>query len=557
MPRFRPRDLRQATLEELRRQLNEIQKEISSDIDLLARRGRTTELQLGDYAAAFGDLVRMAAPATGARLILPEPLPGRVGDRVTLASEAAVGAVTVEVVDGTINGQDTLAYPAAVYTAEFVLTPDGWFSAAGAVASSAVLDAEFVVGAAHATLPNGRVATDSTEVDAVLTTPNVITWALNLASIAFSKLVDLAGLSILGRSANSTGVMAAITASAARQVPRVVDAGTSIAWGFPIEAQEAGVDLGDAHTVNAGGRLSGALASNVFTISAESNQHAVSFGTPGTIAVTLPSSFVSGDTVNITLSASGDYTLTQILANGGGAPSDLTEVHLALVNIPDSTTVGATRLILSDLGAGSEPTGGLRVPGTLNGNPAATYLMASEEESVSLQFVDGSPAVWRFRSGTAAQPHTGDVVVAGGMGGSRVATLQQIVGTAHLLAVTSSRGVVFNIQVAAVASGATGTLVDVTVFNADAPFAFRIFYAMLLVSVAQVGTTAALRTATGGGGSVVLPDATAGTQTFTTATTGTKFSNAVNSASVSASGTLILRIDRAVTASLLLFCART
>ena len=553
MPRFRPRDLRQASLDELRRQLNEIQKEISSDIDLLARRGRTTELQLGDYAASFGDLVRMAPPATGARLILPEPLLARVGDRVTLAVEAAVGAVTVEVVSGTINGGDTLEYPAAVFTAEFVLTPDGWFAVAGATAP---VDAEYVLGAAHASLPNGRVATDTAEIDAVLTVANVIGWALNTASVAFSKLADLAGLSVLGRSANSSGVMAAITASAARQVPRVVDAGTSIAWGFPIEAQEAGVDLGDAHTVNTSGRLSGALASGVLTISAESSQHSASFGTPGTIAITLPSGFVSGDTMNITLSASGDYTVTQILASGSVAPPDLTDLQLALVNIPDSATIGATRLILSDLGSGSEPTGGIRVPGTLNGNPAATYVMASEEESVSLQFVSGSPAVWRFRGGTAAQPVTGDVTTPGGMGGSRAATLQQIVSPAHLLAVTSDRAVLFNIQVGFAASGAAGTLIDVTIFNANAPFGMRFLHAILYVATAA-GTNATLRNATGGGGGIFFDDAASAGRTFSSAATGTKYSNGTSTHSIAASSTVVLRIDRAVTGSVLIHCVRT
>lgn len=135
MPRFRPRDLRNAPDHELRRQLNEVQKEISSDIDALSRKGRVTELQLGDYAASFGDVVRMAAPSTGARLILPEPILGRVGERVTLTSEAEVGPVTVEVVDGTINGDETLAYAAGIYSAEFVLTPDGWFTPEGAGAT--------------------------------------------------------------------------------------------------------------------------------------------------------------------------------------------------------------------------------------------------------------------------------------------------------------------------------------------------------------------------------------------------------------------------------------
>lgn len=174
MPRFRPRDLRHADLAELRRQLNEIQKEISSDIDLVSRKGRVTELVLTDYAASFGDVVRMAPPSSGARLILPAPLPGRVGEHVTLTVEAETGAVTVEVVDGTINGEETLVYPIGIFAAEFVLTPDGWFTSLDA--SQALDDAEYVLGAANPDLPNGRVATSSTSVTVITSVAGQIQW---------------------------------------------------------------------------------------------------------------------------------------------------------------------------------------------------------------------------------------------------------------------------------------------------------------------------------------------------------------------------------------------
>lgn len=157
MPRFRPRDLRRADETELRRQLNEVQREISSDIDLLSHKGRTTDLQLGDYSAAFGDLVRMAPPSAGARLILPEPLASRVGERVTLTVEAAVGAVTVEVVNGTIDGQDTLDFHAGLFAVDFVLSPDGWFTSTGGGSAEPVITFE-----ASDTLTNERVLTNST-----------------------------------------------------------------------------------------------------------------------------------------------------------------------------------------------------------------------------------------------------------------------------------------------------------------------------------------------------------------------------------------------------------
>ena len=470
MPRFRPRDLRHADIGELRRQLNEIQKEISSDIDLLARKGRVTELVLTDYAASFGDVVRMAPPSTGARLILPAPLPGRVGEHVTLTVEAETGAVTVEVVDGTINGEETLVYGVGIFAADFVLTPDGWFSAA-----------EGPVGPTGATGPTGG------------TGPTGAT--------------------------GTTG---------------------------PTGATGVTGPTGPTGPTGATGATGSAPVSTI---------HAQTLSTPGTVAIVLPSGFVSGDTLNISLGATGTYNVTQILAFGSVAPTDATELTLSLVDVPDAATQTSI-LNLRDLGGGSEPTGGIRAVGTLNGNPAADYTMASEEESCQLTFVSGSPSMWRFRGNTAAQPITGDVVVPGGLGGSRASTLQQIVSPVHLLAVTSERAVVFNIQVGFAASGATGTLIDITIFNANAPFGIRFLKAWLYVSTAA-GTNSALRNATGGGGGIFFEDAGSAGRTFANNTTGTKYSNGTSTHAIAASSTVVLRIDRAVTGSVLIECVRT
>jgi len=92
--------------------------------------------------------------------------------------------------------------------------------------------------------------TDTTEIDAVTTSPTAISWVLNVASVALAKLADLTGLSVLGRAANSSGVMAAITATAARQVLRNNDAGTALEWGNPVEVRDSGADQGDAFALN-------------------------------------------------------------------------------------------------------------------------------------------------------------------------------------------------------------------------------------------------------------------------------------------------------------------
>lgn len=124
--------------------------------------------------------------------------------------------------------------------------------------------------------------------------------------------------------------------------------------------------------------------------------------------------------------------------------------------------------------------------------------------------------------------------------------------------VASTIAVPFQVYVSCPSGGAAGTADDVTVWNANAPFAMRILDATLRVSTAVGGSTAALRTASGGGGSVVLPDPGAATQTFSTATTGPHDDVAVATATVAANGSLFLRrSDRSAVGELILTCIRT
>lgn len=129
--RFRPRELQKdSDLEDVRRQLNQVQVEIGRDIDTLFAGTRVTELITAtSYAASFGDVARFAPPSAGVRLILPEPNPAVRNGRVTAVSETAGGDIVAEVVNGTINGATTLTYTAAIRVVEFVLTPTGWYAA--------------------------------------------------------------------------------------------------------------------------------------------------------------------------------------------------------------------------------------------------------------------------------------------------------------------------------------------------------------------------------------------------------------------------------------------
>ncbi len=158
-------------------------------------------------------------------------------------------------------------------------------------------------------------------------------------------------------------------------------------------------------------------------------------------------------------------------------------------------------------------------------------------------------------------PHDKDFILSGPNAVALVwyqtnATHWNIVGANTMVPDTFGEAERLNKRVSFSATGVTGTMVDVDVWNATAPFALRVLSADLRVATAA-GTAAALRTAAAGAGSVVLPDVGATTQTFSTATTGRKADNAAATATVAAGGSLFFNVDRAVAGELLLTYVRT
>ncbi len=129
MALFRAKEIREgATEDELRRQLNEAFKLIERDLTAALSSPKVSEVITASvYAPSFGEVARVAPPSTGLSLVLPEPNLSRIDARITVVQEAASGPMTVEVVNGTINGSATLAYLAGVGTVEFILTPTGWY----------------------------------------------------------------------------------------------------------------------------------------------------------------------------------------------------------------------------------------------------------------------------------------------------------------------------------------------------------------------------------------------------------------------------------------------
>ena len=102
-------------------------------------------------------------------------------------------------------------------------------------------------------------------------------------------------------------------------------------------------------------------------------------------------------------------------------------------------------------------------------------------------------------------------------------------------------------------AGGGGAADDVTVYNANAPFGFRILEVQVFVSTAAIASTAQLRNTTGGGGAAILA-------AFSTTATGRVAFPLTDTATatVAANGTLVLRrSDNGVAGEVVIYLIKT
>jgi hypothetical protein len=211
---------------------------------------------------------------------------------------------------------------------------------------------------------------------------------------------------------------------------------------------------------------------------------------------------------------------------------------------------GSGNVVLTGIALGSSNTGGwLQL---LNWGTSGTNGIVLKHENT------GSIAANRFKC-----PDDRDYYLQGGNDavyllyvGGRWQVLGKSTDAFGLKPVLNNTAVPFTVRIPFSATGAAGTNIDVTVWNANADFALRLLSAKLRITTAA-GGSAALRTASAGGGSVVLPDASNTAVTFSFEAAGRFPDNAGATATVAAAGSLFLRIDRAAAGELILDCVRT
>jgi hypothetical protein len=237
MGTFRPRDIESNDPAELRRQLNDIQKALFQDLQRLEQRTSVSAVQTGaTYSAKFGETVRLSPASTGLRLILPPATLAQANARVMAVVEGEAGALSVEAVDTTVNGEETLTYDPGIGTIEFTLTPEGWFALSlsmhyvdGTIALDKLEDivGPAVLGILTGTGPPEELAPTAGR-QALMS--DAAGTAIAWRAIVLADFPAQAAKSVLANATNASAVPAALAGSAAFQHLRVNSANNALEW---------------------------------------------------------------------------------------------------------------------------------------------------------------------------------------------------------------------------------------------------------------------------------------------------------------------------------------
>lgn len=253
------------SLEGLQRAVKEGFQGIYNELMKAAARRNIVPL-IDDINAREGQVI--TGVGDGQTILMPPATPGQLG-QVSVILTDVISPVTVVNPDGsTLTLDQPGTYPISTGPGE-----NAWQPAPGVSSSGSAAGAGVVLGAAHASFPNGRVATSSAEIAVSTAVVNVMTWALVTGSVALSKLANLTGLSLLGRAANSAGVMAAITATGGGQYFRSNAAGTALEVADPASTSIVNTS-GQLQRAALSGDVTAAQNGNATTIAA----HAVTLG---------------------------------------------------------------------------------------------------------------------------------------------------------------------------------------------------------------------------------------------------------------------------------------
>lgn len=215
------------------------------------------------------------------------------------------------------------------------------------------------------------------------------------------------------------------------------------------------------------------------------------------------------------------------------------------------------------------------VTGTINGASALTFAAGTYSlalfsdgttwltPGLSTTTIDALAGAGLSRSGTALAVNGSTSIVVTGDQVTRAALTGDVTAGANTNATTLSDSVIVPSKLVAsltfgvpffitqaLTGGVAGSADDVTIYNANAPFAFRILDCWLIFSVGVVGSTVQLRDTAGGGGGVL-------SSALASVTPGTSRNNDTSTRAVAANGSVFVRrSDRSVAGRIIIAALR-
>jgi hypothetical protein len=191
------------------------ERQINQSTGLIEDRLKTLEKPVGragiiktNTVAKVGEFLTIEAPPTGLQILLPPPTAAIRNARITL-SFVNINPVVISTARGTVNSGTNVTNNAKGVIECICDGISNWTVPQTVTSGGSVINAEYLVGAAHSGLTNERVATDTTEIDVVLTTPGLVTWVIKNGSVVLTKLEPIADDTFLG---NISGGSASPTA---------------------------------------------------------------------------------------------------------------------------------------------------------------------------------------------------------------------------------------------------------------------------------------------------------------------------------------------------------
>lgn len=160
------------------RNIQGLVKELDERLRKLERKEGRPQVVESDTAAKIGEFLNIEAPADGLTIILPQPKPALRNARVTLNFRNA-NPVRITCILGLVN-REGFVISTAIGTFEAVCDGlDGWSVETGVTSSGSAVDAHYLLGQAHGSLPNGSVGSDTTSINFSYTPGGFATWDLN------------------------------------------------------------------------------------------------------------------------------------------------------------------------------------------------------------------------------------------------------------------------------------------------------------------------------------------------------------------------------------------